>query len=438
MAALSLGAAGCAGGHFRPVSPQEIPALEQQLAAHPDDGELLLRYAAALESAGRCDSASAVAQGGMRRRPASPIGPLVVGRCAERAESYDQALNTYRAYLAAHGDHEGADAVRARELLALRARANAEARDAVAREADLAQQPGDPQTVAVLPLTIVGDSSYRPLSRGLAQMLISDLDLLRRFRMVERLNIHALLSELDLAETGRVDRSTAARVGHLLRAGRMVQGLAVIPDGGQTRLEASVVMGDGEATGAASETGRFRDLLRMEKQVVVGLAGRLGYTLSAAERERILENGTQNLAAFLAYSRGLEAEEAGDYAAAAAYFAQAVRADPRFTQARAQYRATAVAPRVQQAPSATEAAAAQPPADITGPPVDVMAAATQNVIQDVASQAAENVVSDPTGGTTGTGVVTNAADPTGTQTQLATPPTATGIIRVLFVLPFIP
>jgi len=277
--------AGCGMGRVSEVSPAEIPALEQQLAENPGDGTLLLRYAAALYSAERCDSAVVVARAGMVRRPNDALGPLVVGQCLEQGENYDQAIDVYRRYLSEHSGERGAGAIRSREMLAVRGRATLQAREALARESEQAQVAADPQIVAVLPLQIVGDSQYQPLSRGLAQMLTSDLGLLQTFRMVERLQLGALLDEMRLGQTEQVDQNTAARVGRLLRAGRMVQGTAAIPEDADARLEASVVMSTGEVTSPTSRSGRLRDLLDLEKEVVVGIAGQLGYTLSEAERQ---------------------------------------------------------------------------------------------------------------------------------------------------------
>ena len=65
--------------------------------------------------------------------------------------------------------------------------------------------------------------------------------------------------------------------------------------------------------------------------------------LSQAERQRILENGTQSLVAFLAYSRGLVAEDLGDFPAAALHYADAARADPNFTAARDNYQRSVAA-----------------------------------------------------------------------------------------------
>lgn len=413
-----------------PVSPAEISDLAGRTAQEPGNGELVLRYAAALHAGGRCDTATIVARRGMSLAPANAVGPLVVGQCLERAERYDEAVGVYRAFLGQHPGARGVGAVRSRELLASRQGAAHRARQALAQEAELSQSPADPQTVAVLPLHVTGDSVYQPLSRGLAQMLTSDLALLRRFRMVERLQLAALMDELQLTQGTRMDEATTARVGHLMRAGRMVQGLAAIPSEQQIRLEAAVVVGTGEVTAPASAGGRFRDLLRLEKEVVVGLAARLGYTLSEAERRAVLENGTANLAAFLAYSRALEAEDRADYGAAAALYGEAVRNDPGFQAAREGYQAATSAPAAQDAAAGDVTVLASEPAP--DPAVAEPSPATDALgatIGDIAATQSEQ--------TTAINDVT--PPPTGTNTAQPPPPTLigtlTGVIRIVFRLP---
>ena len=201
-------------------------------------------------------------------------------------------------------------------------------------------------------MTIAGDSSFQPLSRGLAELLMSDLAMVRSLRLLERVQIGALLDELKLGQSARADPGTAARVGRLLRAERMVQGVASITQNGPVRMSATVVRGDGNVRpgGGAQASGTFKQLLDLEKQLVFGLATELGIQVTEAERQRILRQGPKNLAAFLAYSQGLEALDRGDYRAAAAAFSAAVRADPSFQQAKQQQQAAEAAPAVQASP----------------------------------------------------------------------------------------
>ena len=275
------------------------------------------------------------------------------------------------------------------------------------------------------------------------------------------MQLGAILDEIEFAQGDRVDPGTSARVGRLIQAGRMVQGLAVIPPGETVRLEASVVLSTGEVTAPASATGDLEDLLTLEKEVVVGIAANLGYQLSQAERTLILENGTQNLVAFLAYANGLVAEDAGDYSAAATFYAQAVQADPGFDAARSGYETTAVAATVEEAAPgeivevATEEAeepeevAAEAPATeaaaTTTPTTTTTTDATENAVAstvgDIAATTSEQTSTtsgsdeQATGQTTGQATDTSASDPPPTATNEGTTETVTGTVRIVFRLP---
>jgi tetratricopeptide (TPR) repeat protein len=427
------GLAACLPGKPREAAPAEIPELAARLAREPDNAALRARYAAALFAADQCEQATEQAQLVRQRRPSDAVATLVIGQCAEKAQRYEDALAAYRGFLAEYGEARGSAAIRAREQLALRAFSLAQARLALQNEAQLAAQPGDPSTLAVLPLTIATtDTSLAPLGVGLAQMITSDLSLIRRFRLVERLRLAALLDELRLAQTERVDPNTAARVGRLVQAGRLVQGLANLPPAGEVRLEGSVVAATGEVTAPEVVSGRFRDLLRLEKELVVALAARLGYQLAEAERRLLLENGTQNLTAFLAYSKGLLAEDAGDFQRAAAYFSDAVRADPNFQAARESYQAASVATQVQQAsPSQVTAVASQQPPP-PAPPENTLNSAVNNSVGDVAGTTADQTKAGQSGQQGGN---TPGAAPPPTPRGEGTPSNATGTIRIVFRLP---
>jgi hypothetical protein len=136
-----------------------------------------------------------------------------------------------------------------------------------------------------------------------------------------------------------MDPATAARGGRLLGAARVVQGRL---GGTQDALEmevrvAQVTPGGARPDGdAVAQRGGVRELIGMQKQLALGIYARLGVDLTPAERERVLRRPTENLQAVLAYGRGLEAADAGDFARAADHFTQAATLDPGFAAARAQ------------------------------------------------------------------------------------------------------
>ena len=417
----------CAGPRLAPITPAEIPALKAQAAQQPGNSDVRFRLAAALLAAGRCDTAVLVARSGEGLAPGNALGPMVIGRCEEKAGRYDLAFATYTDFAHKNPRARGIAAMRALAEMALRTQATQTAKLALARESTLTALAPEPSTVAVLPLTIAGDSSLQPLSRGLAELLMSDLALVRNLRLLERVQIGALLDELKLGQSGRADVRTAARVGRLLRAERMVQGVATINQNGPVRMSAAVVRGDGTVRSGAEANGTFKQLLDLEKQLVFGLATELGIQLTESERQRILRQGPKNLAAFLAYSNGLEALDARDYRAAAAGFGAAARADPSFQQAQQQQQAAEAAPVVEA--SAGDVMSVVQAAQQVAPPV-----VTEPAVGGALQQGTLDV-SGTIGDLVPTGISTVASNPTPESQGISSIIQASGILRIIFRRP---
>ena len=420
---------GCATGRPTAVLPDEIPGLETRLASDPENADLRYRYAAALFADERCEDAVPTAEQAIALEPGNVVGPLVVGRCLEADERYDEALDVYAAFQAEHPGVSGSRAIEGQQLLARQARAVQFARAAIA---DSTVGVTDPQAVAVLPLLLEGDSIYASLSRGLAHLIVSDLDLLQRFRFVERVQINAIMSELALGQTSAVDPQTLARASRIIRAGQNVQGTASVAVEGQTSLTAAVVNLAGDPEVVEVPPGRLEDLLDMEKELVFSLSEAMGYTPSLAERRIIDENGTRSLLALLAFSRGLEAEDRNDYAAAALFFQEAVAEDPGFAQAEAQLEIVSAAEvvstgdRSQVTTLGFQADVAV--ADATGQADAAVGAAISNSILDVAGLASERI--------------TQAGDASASQelsslanTDPAPVSTRAGVITIVIIIP---
>ena len=417
----------CAGGpRPSPVTPAEIPALKAQATQQPTNAQVRFRLAAALMAAGQCDSAVVVANAGQVLAPAEALGPMVIGGCQEKHGRYDLAFATYTDFANKYPEARGVAAVRALAQFALRTQATQTAKLALARESTLTTLAPEPATVAVLPVTIAGDSSLQPLSRGLAELMLTDLAMVRSLRLLERIQVGALLDELKLGQSGRADASTAARVGRLLRAERMVQGVATITQNGPVRMSAAVVRGDGDVRTGAEANGTFKQLLDLEKQIVFGLATELGIQLTEAERQRILRQGPKNLAAFLAYSKGLEALDRGDYRGAAAAFAAAVRADPSFQSAVEQQQAAEAAPALQATPgdltTALETVVQNPP-----PAEQAADGALRQATVDVSATIGDL--------TTQSGISSTVSNTTPESQGISSVIQASGIIRIIFRRP---
>src|SRR6476469_7706951 len=139
---------------------------------------------------------------------------------------------------------------------------------------------GPPTTVAVLPLRFSGsDSSLRPLERGFAELLTTDLSRSSKLTVVERARIQTLLDELALQRSGQTDASTNVRAGRLLRAGRVVQGSIVQVGGSELRVDSAVLdVPTTEVRGRTSGEDQLDQLFDPEKRIALGLFNQLGVT----------------------------------------------------------------------------------------------------------------------------------------------------------------
>jgi len=333
-----LGAAGaCAGGgglRVRDLTPEMIPSLEAEQSARPQDATVAGRLGVAYFRAARYNDARRLLDSANAWDPQNGMAAIYLGMTAEQQGDFTAARSAYERYVAVARSNDLRGTARARLAMLQRRQLEFEARQALAAEATLTQSPPDPNTVAVMPFTYTGaNEELRPLSRGFAQLVITDLAKSRQIIVLERERMQAMISEMRLSEEGRADPQTAARSGRLLRASRVVQG-TLTDVANNLRADAAVVDVNSAGVAAArNATAELSQLFDREKDLVFSIFDGLGIQLTPAEQAAINQRPTQNLQAFLAYSRGLEAEDQGDYAAAAQFYSQAVRIDPGFQAA---------------------------------------------------------------------------------------------------------
>jgi tetratricopeptide (TPR) repeat protein len=326
----------CAGGAAPgALQPADVAALEAAVAQHPGDAAANLRLAKAYYAVERFADARHALETTLRTAPANEEARVYLGFTYEGLSQYDSARAVYTQLLASRLAHSLRQLVAGRLTLLTRKELQLAARQAIARESLLADTPPGPNTVAVMPFRYVGsDTTYRPLERGLAALVVTDLSRVRVLQLVERDRLQVLLDELALAEGGLADPATGARSGRLVRAAEVVQGQFELGPATGLRLDATVVRAaDAQVAASGSQADRLEALFDVEKAVVFQLLAKLGLTLTPAERVAISERPTRDIQAFLLYSRGLEAQDRGDFAAAAQAFGSAAQRDPGFRAA---------------------------------------------------------------------------------------------------------
>ena len=333
---LPIAAAACGGSALQlsDVTPQAVPSLEAARAQHPQDPVALTRLGVAYFRANRLPEARQALDTAAARDPQSGIAAVYLGMTAEAQGDFPAARVSYTQCVAVAKGSQVKSLARQRLALVGRRELEYQARASLAQEAQLSQNPPEPNTIAVMPFGYTGTNpDIQPLSRGFAQLVVTDLAKSRQVRVLERERMQAMLDEMHLTEQGNTDPATAARSGRLLRAARVVQG-SLLDQGTILRIDATVVdvTTSGVAPGAQAADQLSR-LFDVEKSLVIQLFESLNITLTPAERQAINQRPTQNLQAFLAWSRGLEAEDRGDFSGAQQLYDQASRIDPSFLSA---------------------------------------------------------------------------------------------------------
>lgn len=380
--------AGCAGGAFQ-AQPQDIPRLEQRLGASPGDAALQAQLGAAYFNAGRYEDARSTLEAAVAAGAQEPAAQLYLGLTQEKLQAWGEAREAYTRYLATNAPESGKRNVRSRLALVARNELRQQARALLDREQQLAEQPPTPNSIAVMPFRASGLSDeLAPLQTALAEMIITDLGF-TQLRSIERVRVSSIVDEMRLGLGGVTTEETSTRVGRLLRAQHVVQGQLNSGGGQQLAVSANVLNTASRTAGnALTQQGELDAIFDMEKQLVFGILAEAGYTPSPAERERINENRVANLIAFLAYGRGLEALDRGNYAEARAQFEQATRADPSFGAAQTQ---RTEATELSAAETTTPEQAAQSVAPPPPPTTSVM----QSVVAQVNPSPATTMVSAP-------------------------------------------
>lgn len=339
---LCLGLAACAGasGPLPVPSPAEIPELEAQVDAAPDDTDAGLRLAAAYREAGRDADAKALVDVQLGLAPEDAGLTVMAGLLAEDAGDLATAREHYEAFLTRSGPGALRDQVEARLSVVRTEELRADVRSSIAREAELAQTTPDPAAVGIFPFVYEGgDAQWEPLGTALAELLITDLGITGRLRILERVRVQALLDEISLSQAGFVEPATAARSGRLLGSGHIVQGRYRVGSDSRIGVDAAVVrVGPPGSEQVEPVTGEdaIERLFDLEKQLALDLHAEMGVQLTPAEEAAINERHTESVQALLAFGRGLVASDAGNFQAAEAEFAEAASIDPSFALAQQQ------------------------------------------------------------------------------------------------------
>ncbi|MCB9674267.1 MAG: hypothetical protein H6737_04070 [Alphaproteobacteria bacterium] len=137
------------------------------------------------------------------------------------------------------------------------------------------------------------EQDLEPLGRGIADMLITDLQNAPEIQVLERRRLAEILRELDLQASGYVDPATAVEVGKGLGAQLLVTGSITSAVEGM-RIDARLVdVASGEVTHAVSAAGPTESFFALENQIATKLLASMGTQVQLEVRDLSLDQALQ-------------------------------------------------------------------------------------------------------------------------------------------------
>lgn len=318
-------------------SADSITKLEKARSGDPKSESVLRSLGVAYFKANRYPEARAALSQAVTANPKDGAASLYLGLTAEAQNDLPAARSAYESYLAVGKTRGVKEQINARLTVLARRENEASAKRAIAQERQLSSIPGPVTTIAVMPFTFAGrDTSLKPLERGFAELVTTDLSRISALKVLDRAHLQAIVDEIKLQQSGAVQAGTGIRVGKMLQAGSIVGGSISELPGDRlnataivTNVRSSAVMGAG-----ATDQQPLDQLFTLEKNLVLKLLiDNLKVVPTTAERNAIEQRPTRSLAAFLAYSRGLQEQDEGRFDDASRSFDNALRLDPGFVPA---------------------------------------------------------------------------------------------------------
>jgi hypothetical protein len=172
-----------------------------------------------------------------------------------------------------------------------------------------------------------------PLSKGICDILISEMSDNPAIKVIERDQLQSMLNEQKLVTDKSVDQSTAIKVGKLLSVHHMLfGGFVTDPSGTMVLTVRSVKVETGEIEYTASVTDKTANLLSIVHKLAVKM--NTGLKLPDIPKQvgevRQAKDEKIPFQSVMLYSRGLEAKDKGDKAGAISLFNQALKSFPEY------------------------------------------------------------------------------------------------------------
>lgn len=198
-----------------------------------------------------------------------------------------------------------------------------------------------PNAIAVLYFRNISDwSELKPVIKGFTELLNHDLGKINLLDVSPRGEVQSLYDVSNFSTGQMYDKIKATDIGEILNVSYLITGgIERLTDthikisGGAVNTKTGHLVGDG-----ALAEGQLSDIIDLEKEIVAELIHDLSITLRDSEQKAITTKLTDESLAFIAFSKGLDSEDKGDFSAAKRFYKKAFKEDKFFRVAKERYK----------------------------------------------------------------------------------------------------
>ena len=193
-------------------------------------------------------------------------------------------------------------------------------------------------TIAVLDFTnnsLFDAENYDNLSKGLAEMIITEFSEVQSVNVVERRDLKAVMDEIKLSQTGMIEANKTVEAGKLLGAKHLVLGGFVVSMNDEIRIDLRIIeVETGLTKHAAEVTGKTKKIFGLIQELSTKVIADLDIKLSQDDKKALKKSKNLDIKALMLFSEGLDFEDAKMYKKAMAKYYNALKIEPEFKRAK--------------------------------------------------------------------------------------------------------
>lgn len=175
----------------------------------------------------------------------------------------------------------------------------------------------------------------QPLSKGLAEMMITEIGKVQSIRVVERSKLRTIMDELKLSQSGVISEQSSVEVGRMVGAQHLVFGSYMVMPSDKVRIDMRIVQVETGLTMKAGEvTGKTKQMLDLINRLSKKILEDLDIRLTKQDKQALEESKALNIKAVVHFSQGVEFEDAGKTSQAVSSYRKALKIEPGFEQAK--------------------------------------------------------------------------------------------------------